>query len=95
MLPSASIGGKVALYEPIHGSYPQAAGKNIANPIGSILSAAMMLETSFSAPEEGRAIRQAVETILEQGFGTEDISPRHLLGTTELGAKIIQAIKRP
>ena len=54
MLPSASIGSKVALYEPIHGSYPKAAGKNTANPIGSILSAAMMLDYSFGLKKKAK-----------------------------------------
>src|SRR6202012_778381 len=64
LLPSASVGEKTALYEPIHGSYPQAAGKNIANPLGAILSAAMLLQTSFGLDKEAAAIRKAVEDSL-------------------------------
>lgn len=94
MLPSASIGGKVALYEPIHGSYPQAAGKNIANPIGSILSAAMMLDYSFGLKNESAAIFRAVEIVLQAGYGTEDISPKHVASTAGLGDKIITALDR-
>lgn len=94
MLPSASIGGEVSIFEPIHGSYPQAAGKNIANPIGSILSAALLLEYSFGLKAEGQAIFAAVDHILEAGFGTEDLSPRTALSTAELTDKIIAALKR-
>ncbi|HNY56184.1 MAG TPA: 3-isopropylmalate dehydrogenase, partial [Chitinophagales bacterium] len=74
MLPSASIGAKIALYEPIHGSYPQAAGKNIANPMATILSAALLLEYSFGLLEESRAIVAAVEKAMQEGFVTEDIN---------------------
>lgn len=73
MLPSASVGSKTALYEPIHGSYPEAAGKNIANPMAAILSAAMLLETSFGLTKESAAIRQAVLNALEKGVVTSDI----------------------
>lgn len=73
MLPSASIGTNNALFEPIHGSYPAAAGKNIANPIATILSAAMMLE-HLGLHREGTAIRQAVEKAIDNGIVTEDLS---------------------
>lgn len=72
MLPSASVGAKVALFEPIHGSYPQAAGKNIANPMATILSAAMMLE-HVGLEKEGKAIRDAVNKAIEAGVVTEDL----------------------
>jgi 3-isopropylmalate dehydrogenase len=88
MLPSASIGEKAALYEPIHGSFPRATGQNIANPIGTILSAAMMLEYSFGLAHESKAIYSAVESVLDKGFGTRDITDNKILGTAELGAKI-------
>lgn len=93
MLPSASIGGRVALYEPIHGSYPQAAGKNTANPVGSILSAALMLDYSFGLKKESAAIFRSVESVLDQGFGTEDLSLQTTVSTTELTKKIVEAIK--
>src|SRR5690606_23177292 len=67
LMPSASMGDDVALFEPIHGSYPQAAGKNIANPMATVLSAAMMFETAFNLPDEGQAIRDAVNKALEIG----------------------------
>ena len=92
MLPSASIGKKTAVYEPIHGSYPKAAGLNTANPIGSILSAAMMLEYSFGLKKERDAVFAAVEKVIDQGFGTKDLSPQKVLGTKELGEKIAKAI---
>ncbi len=90
MLPSASIGEKTAIYEPIHGSYPKAAGLNIANPIGSILSAAMMLEYSFGLKRECDAVYDAVEKVLHKGFGTKDLGPKTALGTKELGNKVVE-----
>jgi len=74
MLPSASIGLHTSVFEPIHGSYPQAAGKNIANPLATILSAALMFEYSFNLPDEGQAIRDAVAASMEAGIVTEDIA---------------------
>ena len=73
LLASASVGEHTSLYEPIHGSYPQAAGKNIANPLATILSAAMMFESSFSLMEEGRVIREAVAASIDARFVTEDL----------------------
>jgi len=73
LMPSASVGAKIALYEPIHGSYPQAAGKNIANPLATVLSAAMMFE-GFDLQEEAKAIRKAVNSSLEAGVVTEDLA---------------------
>lgn len=92
LLPSASIGLKNALYEPIHGSFPKAAGLNYANPIGSMLSAAMMLEYSFGLKKERDAMYNAVQTILDKGYGTKDIATQHVLSTTELADKIIAAL---
>lgn len=73
MLPSASFGLHTSLYEPIHGSYPQAAGKNIANPLATVLSAALMFEHSFGLSKEAALIREAVEASMAAGFVTEDI----------------------
>lgn len=70
MLPSASIGLSASLYEPIHGSFPQAAGKNTANPVGTILSAAMMLELSFGLVKETGLITRAVEETIREGVVT-------------------------
>jgi 3-isopropylmalate dehydrogenase len=74
MLPSASIGLHTSVFEPIHGSYPQAAGKNIANPLATILSAALMFEYVFGLTEEAQAIRNAVTASLVAGIVTEDIA---------------------
>jgi 3-isopropylmalate dehydrogenase len=82
MLPSASIGIHTSVFEPIHGSYPQAAGKNIANPLATILSAALMFEYAFNLPEEGRVIRQAVTASMDAGIVTEDIAEKGKSYTT-------------
>lgn len=91
LLPSASIGNKAALFEPIHGSYPQAAGKDIANPVGSILSAAMLLEY-FNLKEEAALVREAVEWTLTNGFVTKDIDPVNFYFTSTLGELICDYI---
>ncbi len=92
VLPSASVGKGVSLFEPIHGSYPQAAGKNIANPIGAILSAAMLLGVAFKLEEESQTVYKAVKKTLEHGFGTEDINSANPLKTDELTDRILQNI---
>ena len=74
LLPSASVGVHTSVFEPIHGSYPQAAGKNIANPIAAILSAAMMFEYAFKLTEEADLIKEAVDASIIQEFVTVDIS---------------------
>jgi 3-isopropylmalate dehydrogenase len=87
LLPSASIGTSTALFEPIHGSYPQAAGKDIANPIGSILSVAMMLDY-FNMNAEAKAVREAVSWTLNNGFVTKDIDPVNSYFTSTIGELI-------
>lgn len=84
LLPSASIGNSSALFEPIHGSYPQAAGKDIANPLGSILSAAMLLD-HFQLREEADLIRKAVDWTLLHGFVSKDIDPVNSYSTSTIG----------
>ena len=74
LMPSASVGEENALYEPIHGSYPQATGLNIANPLATVLSAAMMFEMSFDLQEEGALIRKVVEQALQKGYVTRSQS---------------------
>ena len=94
MLPSASIGLHTSVFEPIHGSYPQAAGRDIANPLATILSAALMFEYAFGLADEGALIRRAVSASLEAGIVTEDIAdgtpPR---STTEVGDWIVRWIE--
>lgn len=85
MLPSASIGLHTSVFEPIHGSYPQATGKNIANPLATILSAALMFEYAFDLKDEAELIRQAVEASLPAGVVTEDIDPQQPASTSEVG----------
>ncbi len=95
MLPSASVGaGGVSLYEPIHGSAPDIAGQGLANPCATILSAAMMLDLSFSEREAARAVERAVETALEQGARTADIAGpgERKLGTGEMTDAILAAL---
>src|SRR6195952_1535710 len=87
LLPSASVGNSNALFEPIHGSYPQAAGKDIANPLGSILSAAMMLDY-FSLKEEASLVREAVAWTINHSFVTKDIDPINFYFTSTVGELI-------
>ncbi|MBS1916791.1 MAG: 3-isopropylmalate dehydrogenase [Bacteroidetes bacterium] len=87
LLPSASVGKGSALFEPIHGSYPQAAGKDIANPLGSILSAAMMLD-HFGLHKEAELVRTAVNWTLQNGFVTKDIDPVNFYFTSTIGELI-------
>ncbi len=93
MLPSASMGAtKRGMYEPIHGSAPDIAGKGIANPIATILSAAMMLEYSLDLKEPAQQIEKAVTKVLEQGYRTADIMSEGMkkVFTTEMGALILK-----
>lgn len=96
MLPSASIGdGNIGLYEPIHGSAPDIAGKDIANPIASIMSIAMMLEYSFDMKEAAQDIYKAVEDVLDRGYRTADIMEdgKIQVGTDKMGDLIAEAIE--
>lgn len=83
LLPSASTGIHTSVFEPIHGSYPQAAGKNIANPVATILSAALMYEYAFNAMDEGTAIRSAVEASFLEGLVTIDLAGENKSWSTE------------
>jgi len=74
LMPSASVGAETSLFEPIHGSYPQAAGKDIANPLATVLSAAMMFEDAFGLSEEAALIRKVVNDSLAAGYVTEDLA---------------------
>lgn len=91
LLPSASIGGKVGIYEPIHGSAPDIAGQGIANPIATILSAAMMLKYAFGENEAAAAIESAVRAVLRDGYRTKDIAQydaKEICSTAEIGSII-------
>lgn len=95
MLPSASLGeGSFGMYEPIHGSAPDIAGQNLANPIATILSAAMMLRYSFKLDNEAKAIEDAVTKVLNNGYRTGDIMSEGMkkVGTVEMGKLILDEI---
>ena len=97
MLPSATIGGKVNLYEPVHGSAPDIAGKGLANPLGAILTGALILRHSGGLEAEAVAIETAVRKVLEQGFRTPDLARTNpqgfsVLTTKEMGAKIRETV---
>jgi len=95
LLPSASLGGKVGLYEPIHGSAPDIAGKGIANPLGAILSGAMMLRHSFGLEQEAVSIESAVREILAQGHKTRDLAGKgqSSVSTAEMGGMVARHIR--
>jgi 3-isopropylmalate dehydrogenase len=89
LLPSASVGSKVGLYEPIHGSAPDIAGQGIANPIATVASAAMMLKYSFNEIEAANAIENAIKRVLADGYRTGDIAAygaKEVVSTTEMGS---------
>ena len=93
LMPSASVGSKTSLYEPIHGSYPQAAGKNIANPLATILSAAMMFEDAFNLKNESKLIRKVVDKSLEKSIVTEDLANgEKSYKTSEVGDWLVKEI---
>jgi len=92
LLPSASVGVSTALFEPIHGSYPQAAGKDIANPLGSILSAAMLLDY-LKLPEEAKLVRNAAQWTIENMFVTKDIDPVNFYFTSTVGELICEYVQ--
>jgi 3-isopropylmalate dehydrogenase len=99
MLPSATIGGKVNLYEPIHGSAPDIAGKGLANPLGAILTSALILRHSGGLEPEAAAVETAVRKVLEQGFRTPDLvrgsaQGFSVLSTKEMGAKVRETVKQ-
>jgi 3-isopropylmalate dehydrogenase len=99
MLPSATIGGKVNLYEPVHGSAPDIAGKGLANPLGAILTGALILRHSGGLEAEAAAIEASVRKVLEQGFRTPDLARSNpqgfpVLSTKEVGAKVRETIKQ-
>jgi 3-isopropylmalate dehydrogenase len=97
MLPSASMGtGTLGLFEPVHGSAPDIAGRDIANPLASILSSAMLLRYSLSLPDEADRIEKAVRSVLAEGYRTGDIYQDGMrrVGTTEMGDAVVAALER-
>jgi 3-isopropylmalate dehydrogenase len=96
MLPSASLGKDKALYEPIHGSAPDIAGKNIANPLATILSVALLLRYTFALPVEADLVEKAVAEVLKDGYRTQDIfqEGKKLVGTAEMGKQTVKKLER-
>ncbi|MBR08043.1 MAG: 3-isopropylmalate dehydrogenase [Rickettsiales bacterium] len=98
MLASASVGDSVGIYEPIHGSAPDIAGQNKANPLATILSTALLLDISFGMKEESQAVIDAVDAVLKDGYRTADIAesttPKDkILGTDAIGQQVVDRIK--
>jgi 3-isopropylmalate dehydrogenase len=95
LLASASIGGPVGLYEPVHGSAPDIAGKGIANPLGAILTTALLLRHSFQLEREAACVEGAVSAILNQGYRTADLvrAGQSSVSTSEMGSRVVEAIK--
>jgi 3-isopropylmalate dehydrogenase len=99
MLPSATVGGKINLYEPIHGSAPDIAGKGIANPCGAIMAAALILRHSAGLEKEAAAIETAIRQMLAEGYRTPDLVRGNdhgftVLKTWEVGAKVREKVKQ-
>jgi len=95
MLSSATIGGKVGLFEPVHGSAPDIAGKNRANPLGAIASAAMLLRHSGKFEQDARDIEEAIREVLNSGYRTHDLdngNAKYVLDTTEMGNMVEHAL---
>jgi len=96
MLPSASTGGKTGMYEPIHGSAPDIAGQDVANPLATILSVGMMFKYSFDREEPDRQIERAVEAVLDKGYRTKDIMSRGMkeVGTKAMGDRVAEELQK-
>ncbi|MGC4067954.1 MAG: isocitrate/isopropylmalate family dehydrogenase [Polyangiaceae bacterium] len=93
LLPSASLGtGTLGLYEPIHGSAPDIAGQGIANPVGTILSAALLLRYSLGLEAEAKAVEAAVDRALDEGLRTKDLDSKKFVKTDEMGKAIVERI---
>ena len=96
LLASASIGGAVGLYEPVHGSAPDIAGQGIANPLGAILSVALMLRHTFRLQREAECVEAGVMSVLKGGFRTRDLAQagERVVKTEEMGAQIAEFVHR-
>jgi 3-isopropylmalate dehydrogenase len=94
LLPSASLGEGTGLFEPVHGSAPDIAGKNIANPIGAIASSAMLLRHALGLEAEANAVDRAVEAVLKGGLRTRDLAQGGpSVGTTEMAQAVVKALR--
>src|SRR5206468_12560618 len=98
-LTSATIGGRLSLYEPVHGSAPDSAGKGLANPLGAILTGALILRHSAGLETEAHAIETAVRKVLESGFRTPDLARTNphgysVLSTTAMGSQVRDMLHR-
>jgi len=96
MLPSASLGADSTLYEPVHGSAPDIAGQDVANPVGTVLSVALLFRYALECPEAARCIETAVHEVLSQGVRTRDLTGegRSIVGTREMGTRILERMGR-
>jgi 3-isopropylmalate dehydrogenase len=96
LLPSAAIGDKLALYEPIHGSAPDIAGQGKANPLAAIMTVAMLFEYTLKRPELAAAVNGAVEDVLNAGLRTGDIAKpgERVIGTGEMGKAVLAAVEK-
>ena len=94
LLPSASLSETIGMFEPIHGSAPDIAGKGVVNPIAMILSLAMMFEYTFDRQDLARIIKKSVDDVLESGYFTKDLSQNDYITTNEMGDKILESIKK-
>jgi 3-isopropylmalate dehydrogenase len=92
LLPSASLGAGTSLFEPVHGSAPDIAGGDAANPVGAIASAAMLLRYALKLEAEAAAVERAIERTLQAGIGTRDVFPENGVGTTAMASRIAAAI---
>jgi 3-isopropylmalate dehydrogenase len=92
LLPSASLGAGTSLFEPVHGSAPDIAGKDAANPVGAIASAAMLLRYALKLEAEAAAVERAIERTLQAGIGTKDVFPENGVGTRAMASRIAAAI---
>jgi 3-isopropylmalate dehydrogenase len=92
MLASATIGGTVDLYEPVHGSAPDIAGKGVANPLGAIASVAMLLRLSAGMPHEAADLEASIREVLNEGYRTADLAGpgKHMVSTSEMGELVKQ-----
>ena len=93
LLPSASLSNSTGMFEPIHGSAPDIAGEGIVNPVAMILSLAMMFEYTLNRPELSNLIKNSVNSVLDDGYVTKDLSPKEFIKTSDMGNKILEKIK--